>query len=63
MARIFLSYRVIERDVARDFQEEFKRRGHEVAWDVDALVVGTPIRKIFRCRELNPGLLGESQIS
>lgn len=41
MAKFFLSYRVLERDIARLFQEALGRLGHQVAWDVDALVVGS----------------------
>ena len=44
MAKFFLSYRVIERDTARLFQEALKKRGHEVAFDVDALVIGSSWR-------------------
>jgi len=41
MARFFLSYRVTERDEARLFQSALVKRGHEVAWDVDAMLVGS----------------------
>ncbi len=41
MARFFLSYRVSNRDDARLFQQALVERGHEVAWDVDAIQVGT----------------------
>lgn len=41
MAKFFISYRVREREIALLFQEALERHGHQVAWDVDALVVGS----------------------
>ncbi|MBI1353731.1 MAG: TIR domain-containing protein [Acidobacteria bacterium] len=41
MARFFLSYRVREQDLARRFQKALQDLGHQVSWDVDALLVGS----------------------